>query len=108
MLKEFFKPELEFGKERNVHRTKITYLKQIMLIVISMLTVLLSSVICLAYSGIPEQVRIGLFFNDTKTNQNTAVSSFIVESETGLKIGSYGENGFTALIEEKSNNPVKV
>lgn len=108
MVKEFFKPEMEFGKERNVHRTKITYLKQIMLIVISMLTVLLSSVICLAYSGIPEQVRIGLFFNDTKTNQNTAVSSFIVESETGLKIGSYGENGFTALIEEKSNNPVKV
>ncbi len=108
MLREFCRLEIESVKERSVHKIKLLHLKKIILIIFSIIIVLLSSVICWAYPGVPEQVRIGLFFNDTKTKQYSAVSSFTVDSENGLKIGSYGESGFVILAEENANSPITV
>lgn len=64
--------------------------------------------VCLAYSGVPEQVRIGLYFNDDKTNQYTAVSSFTIDSDSGLQFGSYEDSTFTVLTEEDANSTVTI
>lgn len=108
MQREFYKTEIEPGKEKDVHRTKSLNLKKIILVVFSLVLVFFTRIICWAYPGVPEQARIGLFFNDKKTNQYTAVTSFTVDSENGLHIGSFGENGFTVLAEEKANSPITV
>ncbi len=52
--------------------------------------------------NVPEKVRIGLYF------ETTALSSFTVSAEKGLKIGSSKNNSFTSIYEEPSNGLVTV
>ncbi|OPZ94051.1 MAG: Amidase enhancer precursor [Firmicutes bacterium ADurb.Bin419] len=108
MLSKFYRLETESGKEKNVRSIKTSLFKKIILIAFSIIISFLSSAIGWAYPGVPEQVRIGLFFNDNKTQQYTAVSSFTVDSENGLQIGSYSEKAFTVLAEEQANSAITV
>ena len=62
----------------------------------------------LAYPGVPEKVRIGLLFNDSQTNQYSAVSSFNVDAPKGLQIGYCTDKGFVNLLEHSFAEPVTV
>lgn len=101
---KFFKNDIDFGPGENIHKIKSLHIKRIIFIVLPLITLFLMSRVCLAYSGVPEQVRIGLYFNDDKTKQYTAVSSFKIDSESGLQFGSCTDSGFTVLIEETANS----
>ncbi|HOM03012.1 MAG TPA: SpoIID/LytB domain-containing protein [Acetivibrio sp.] len=61
-----------------------------------------------AYQGIPQKVRIGLLFNDSQTGQYSAVSSFTVDSQKGLQLGYFSEEGFVCLFKEPSKDAVTV
>jgi len=69
---------------------------------------LFSSYEVLAYPGVPETVRIGLLFNDSQTNQYSAVSSFNVDAPKGLQIGCSTDEGFVNLLEYSFGEPVTV
>lgn len=61
-----------------------------------------------AYANIPEKVRIGLYFNDSQTKQNSAVTSFIADAGSGIQLGSFQNNVFTVLVEETTNAAVTI
>ncbi|MFZ5985978.1 MAG: SpoIID/LytB domain-containing protein [Bacillota bacterium] len=61
-----------------------------------------------AYANIPEKVRIGLYFNDSQTKQNSAVTSFIVDAGSGIQLGSFQNNVFTVLVEETTSAAVTI
>jgi len=54
--------------------------------------------------NIPEEVRIGLYFKDTSTRMDTAVSSFNINAQKGLQVGCYKDKNFVVLFEEPSSN----
>lgn len=108
MVGEFCKRGLNFDKGRHVRRTKYLHIKITILFVLPLIIVLLFGGICCAYPGVPEQVRIGLFFSDSKTKQYTAVSSFTIDGESGLRIGDFTDSGFTSLVEETTNNFITI
>lgn len=87
---------------------KFLHIKKILLVILPIIVLLFSNEISHAYSDIPEDVRIGLFFNDSKTGQYTAVSSFTIDGENGLQIGHYSDDRFVNLIEETSSNALNV
>ncbi len=62
----------------------------------------LSGGYCNAATVIPEEVRIGLFF------QGTQVSSVTVDAENGLEIGAYKNGSFKLLCEYNSNEKITV
>lgn len=51
---------------------------------------------------IPEKVRIGIYF------EGTALSSFTIGADTGLEVGYFKDNSFTALFNETSGNALTV
>lgn len=108
MLCRFLKTNVGFGLGEDVHKIKSLHIKKVIFIALSITTIFLMSRVCLAYSGVPEQVRIGLYFNDDKTNQYTALSSFTIDSESGLQFGSYEDSTFTVLTEEDANSTVTI
>lgn len=72
-------------------------------IVMSILTVsilILSGNYSNAAVQIPENVRIGLYFNDHTLNK--AVSSFTVSAAKGIQLGSFKDNSFLVLYETPS------
>jgi len=96
--------------DRRKHKAycKFLHIKKIILVILPIIVLFFSNEICRAYSDIPEEVRIGLFFNDSKTGQYTAVSSFTVDGESGLQIGRYSDDVFVSLVEENSSNALTV
>jgi len=104
---EFCKVGLKFCKIEYIFKDKLNK-KNLLFILLPLVIVFLSKVVCQAYPGIPEEVRIGLYFNDSKTKQYTAVSSFTIDGETGLKIGSYTADGFVKLIEETTGKALTI
>lgn len=63
-----------------------------------------------AAAGIwPEKIRIGIFFNDTNShNVSTAVSSFNVSAEKGLRLGFYKGDDFVAIYEQDGPDVVTI
>jgi len=107
MLGEFCRKGLKFYKKGYIFKNKLN-IKNIILIILPLMILLISKEVGQAYPGIPEDVRIGLYFNDSKTNQYTAVSSFTVDSENGLQIGNYADGRFVKLIEETSGSALTI
>lgn len=107
-VSEFCKRVFKFVKGEYIQRSKALHIKNTILVVLPLITILLSSGICRAYPGVPEHARIGLYFSDSKTKQYTAVSSFTVDGENGLQIGDFTEGGFINLVEETTNNIVTI
>ncbi|RCX13832.1 stage II sporulation protein D [Anaerobacterium chartisolvens] len=62
----------------------------------------LSGGYCHAAPAIPEEVRIGLFF------QGTQAGSVTIGAENGLKIGAYNDGSFKMLCEYNSNEKITV
>jgi stage II sporulation protein D len=66
----------------------------------SLLCVILFSLCTVRADGESEKyVRIGLMFRDSSINVNTAVESFELSSDNGLKIGYQKKNKFVELLE---------
>ncbi|KNY25439.1 SpoIID/LytB domain-containing protein [Pseudobacteroides cellulosolvens] len=88
-------------KFKELSLRKIKYTLLIMIIIISN-TYFENNNIISAGITVPEKVRIGLYF------ETTALSSFTISAERGLKIGSSNNNTFTPIYEEPSNGIVTV
>lgn len=79
----------------------------------------LSLIILLTFAGytdvvsasvsIPETIRIGLYFRETKVhNVNTAVPSFEVSADKGLKLGFVKDGKFTAMYDVAGKNTITI
>lgn len=60
------------------------------------------------YANVPENVRIGLYFNDSQTGQYTALSSFSVDAVNGIQLGVFKDNKFNSLIPETFKNTITI
>lgn len=105
---EYYRRKFRFNIGEYINNTKIIHIKKLLLFILPVIILALSSVVSRAYSGIPDEVRIGLYFNDSKTNQYTAVSSFTVDGESGLQIASYTGSELVNLIEETTGNALTI
>jgi len=107
MVGKLYNRSLKLGKSEYID-VKPLLIKNMVFFILTFIIVLLSVGVGQAYSKVPEQVRIGLYFNDSKTSQYTAVSSFTVDGESGLKVGSFVDGEFTTLVEETTNNALTI
>lgn len=108
MVNEYCKKGFKFGKGDYILNIKSLHIKRVILFILPFIILFLSSGICWAYKGVPEQVRIGLYFSDSKTKQYTSVSSFTLDGESGLLIGNFTDNRFNKFIEETTNNAITI
>lgn len=60
------------------------------------------------YANAPENVRIGLYFNDSQTGQYTALSSFEVDAAEGILLGVFKDSKFNSLIPETFKDTVTI
>lgn len=58
------------------------------------------------YANVPEDVRIGLYFNDSQTGQYTALSNFSIDAENGVQLGVFKDNKFNFLIPKVFKNTI--
>ncbi|NMB33076.1 MAG: SpoIID/LytB domain-containing protein [Clostridium sp.] len=90
--------------------TKLMFKRTILLVILTVLVSLSHSfvVTTYAYSNIPVEVRIGLFFNDSQTGQYSAVSSFVANANGGLSIGCFANGKLDHLMEYQQGTPLVV
>ncbi|MCX7920671.1 MAG: SpoIID/LytB domain-containing protein [Clostridia bacterium] len=82
--------------------------KSILSIVLSASLIVTCASLSTAAVSIPEKVRIGLYFTDSATKINTAVTSFNISSVKGVQLGCFKDEKFTVLYEEPSGNAVTI
>ncbi|TYQ13270.1 UNVERIFIED_CONTAM: stage II sporulation protein D [Acetivibrio alkalicellulosi] len=77
-------------------------------LVLAIILVIVNMNIILGKSmNLPNEVRIGLNFNDTQTNQYTALSSFEIDCKEGMELGYFKDNKFNSLYTSKNTLTIK-
>ncbi|HHW31997.1 MAG TPA: SpoIID/LytB domain-containing protein [Clostridiaceae bacterium] len=84
------------------------HLRLFCVVLIISLLLISSPVFTYASIQIPEIVKIGILFNDSKIGVRTAVSSFTASSDNGIQVGFFKDNIFTAAHLENPFNKVIV
>lgn len=89
-----------------INFTESKMIKKLFFGIIIGIIIAISSII--TYGNTPENVRIGLYFNDSQTGQYTAISSFNVDAENGIQLGIFKDNNFNSLIPETFKNTITI
>ncbi|HHX17257.1 MAG TPA: hypothetical protein GX727_00155, partial [Clostridium sp.] len=89
-----------------INFTKSKLVKKLFLGIITGIIFGISTII--TYANVPENVRIGLYFNDSQTGQYTALSSFSVDAVNGIQLGVFKDNKFNSLIQETFKNTITI